>query len=327
MRQKKISIIIPVYKSERFLRRCLDSVVNQTYKNLEIILVDDGSPDDCGIICDEYAEKDSRILVIHKENGGVSSARNVGLKAASGEWIGWVDSDDWIEPDMYEYLIGLTEKFSADVAQCGTVLEKGRERELYGPSKEIILSDNVPEWIFCSNNVWDKLYATHLVEGICFDEDVLVAEDLLFNLQVLQRSWNVVLGEKVKYHYNILMTSLCRCAPSLESLTSAQTVYQYAVQLYENKPDVRQYFWTEMFRNQLDTCSKIVRFYRPEFEDVKKKIRGNIRQNIREILNSRRFSRQERVKFILIAWSWLLYRALVMTSWQATKREWTIDEG
>ena len=96
MKEPKISVVVPVYKVEPYLRKCLDSIVNQTYRNLEIILVDDGSPDNCGAICDEYAAGDSRIRVIHQENGGVSSARNAGLSAVTGEWVGWVDSDDWL---------------------------------------------------------------------------------------------------------------------------------------------------------------------------------------------------------------------------------------
>ena len=99
-----ISVIVPVYKVELYLRQCVDSLLAQTYSNLEIILVDDGSPDGCPAICDEYARKDSRVRVIHKPNGGLSDARNVGLDAARGEYIGFIDSDDWVMPDMYEYL-------------------------------------------------------------------------------------------------------------------------------------------------------------------------------------------------------------------------------
>ena len=112
-----ISIIIPVYKTEPYLRKCVDSVLAQTYTNLEVILVDDGSPDDCGKICDEYAAKDSRVKVIHKENGGLSSARNCGLDVATGKYIGFVDSDDWIDPDMYETLLGLLLRYDADIAE------------------------------------------------------------------------------------------------------------------------------------------------------------------------------------------------------------------
>ncbi len=107
----EISIIVPVYKVEQYLPRCLDSLLSQTYKNLEIILIDDGSTDNSPSICDAYAGKDSRIRVIHKENGGLSNARNTGLDAAEGELIGFIDSDDYIENDMYEYLLSGMRKF------------------------------------------------------------------------------------------------------------------------------------------------------------------------------------------------------------------------
>lgn len=115
----KISIIIPVYKVEPYLRQCLDSVVNQTYKNLEIILVDDGSPDNCGAICDEYAKKDERIRVIHKRNEGLPAARNEGIRAATGEWLAFVDSDDWCELDYYEKLIDAVKGHEADIFWAG----------------------------------------------------------------------------------------------------------------------------------------------------------------------------------------------------------------
>ena len=99
-----ISVIVPVYDVEKYLDRCVESIVNQTYQNLEIILVDDGSPDNCPAMCDNWAEKDSRIKVIHKKNGGLSDARNAGMEIVTGEFIGFVDSDDWIEPEMYQLL-------------------------------------------------------------------------------------------------------------------------------------------------------------------------------------------------------------------------------
>lgn len=111
-----ISIIIPIYKVEPYLRRCLDSIVNQTYTNLEIILVDDGSPDACPQICDEYAAKDKRIVVIHKQNGGLSDARNAGLDICKGEYISFVDSDDWVDEKYIEELIKITIKENADIA-------------------------------------------------------------------------------------------------------------------------------------------------------------------------------------------------------------------
>ena len=114
-----ISVIVPVYKAEKYLEKCLDSIVGQTYKDLEIILVDDGSPDSSGRICDKYAENDNRIKVIHKKNGGDSSARNAGFKEATGKYIATIDSDDWIELDAYEKMLKKMIENNVDIVRCG----------------------------------------------------------------------------------------------------------------------------------------------------------------------------------------------------------------
>lgn len=113
-----ISVIVPVYKTEKYIDRCLESIMRQTMKDLEVILIDDGSPDNSGIICDEWAKRDSRIKVIHQKNAGAGAARNVGLKAATGEYIGFVDSDDWIHPQMYSILYKAIEEKKCDMAMC-----------------------------------------------------------------------------------------------------------------------------------------------------------------------------------------------------------------
>lgn len=115
----ELSIIVPVYKVEKYLPRCIDSILAQTFRDFELILIDDGSPDNCGAICDDYAARDSRIKVIHQENAGVSAARNAGLDIASGTYLGFVDSDDWIEPEMYETMIATAKEKNVDVVVCG----------------------------------------------------------------------------------------------------------------------------------------------------------------------------------------------------------------
>ena len=127
----RLSIIVPIYNVEPYLRRCIDSILAQTYRDFEIILVDDGSTDGCPAICDEYARKDSRVVVIHKENGGLSDARNAGLDVARGEYIGFVDSDDLIHPQMYEILIHSLETARADIAQCGMCCFGEEEQIVY----------------------------------------------------------------------------------------------------------------------------------------------------------------------------------------------------
>ena len=165
MSQALISVIIPVYKVEKYLDRCLESIVNQTYKNLEIILIDDGSPDNCPAICDEYAQKDSRIKVIHKANGGVSSARNKGIDVATGDYIGFVDSDDWIEPDMYETLIKNAEQYNSDISRCSYVISESMSGQTSKSQDNgtIFLEDSIEmrRNQICSNcnaNVWSGIY-------------------------------------------------------------------------------------------------------------------------------------------------------------------------
>ncbi len=139
MKQALISIVIPVYKVEPYLSKCIDSILAQTYTNLEIILVDDGSPDNCPKICDEYAKLDNRIIVIHKENGGLSDARNAGIRIVTGEYIGFVDSDDYIDAKMYEILAQKITKYEADISICSyiKIFEKS-EKKLY---KKLINQD------------------------------------------------------------------------------------------------------------------------------------------------------------------------------------------
>jgi glycosyltransferase involved in cell wall biosynthesis len=115
----EISIIVPVYDVEKYLKKCVDSILNQTFKDFELILVDDGSPDNSGAICDQYAEKDSRVRVIHKENGGLSDARNAGIEVARGKYLGFVDSDDFVNEDMYKQLYTSIIENNADLSICG----------------------------------------------------------------------------------------------------------------------------------------------------------------------------------------------------------------
>ena len=122
MEEELISIIVPVYKVEKYLDKCINSIVSQTYKNLEVILVDDGSPDSCGKMCDEWTKKDTRIKVIHKENGGLSDARNFGLDCAKGKYIQFVDSDDYIEKDMIEFLYKNLKENNADISICSNYM-------------------------------------------------------------------------------------------------------------------------------------------------------------------------------------------------------------
>lgn len=178
----KLSIIVPVYKVEKYLRRCLDSIKSQTFSDFECILVDDGSPDSSGKICDEYAKKDTRFHVIHKANGGVSSARNAGLDAAKGEWIGFVDADDWIEKQTYEIAIKAAYEKNVDLVQWNswTIDENGIKKPFYdaGVLQEgCFTAEDCCKYFhgsMCNKIVLRKLFCCNQIH---FDEDIAQCED------------------------------------------------------------------------------------------------------------------------------------------------------
>lgn len=193
-----ISIIVPIYKVEPYLKRCLDSIVNQTYTNLEIILVDDGSPDNCPAICDEYAAKDKRIVVIHKENGGLSDARNAGLDICKGEYISFVDSDDWVDLSYIEVLISLQKKYTADItiAEHDLIAPKTfYKKETFQYKEEIFNNKEGLKQLFSSNNptytvAWGKLYKKDLLKDFLFPlnkyhEDEFTTYKLFYHSKVI----------------------------------------------------------------------------------------------------------------------------------------------
>ena len=167
--QGKISIIVPVYKVEEELERCVQSLVNQTYKNIEIILVDDGSPDRCPLLCDEYAQKDSRVRVIHKKNGGLSDARNVGLQATTGEYVLYIDSDDYIDLDSCERFLKATEQQKVDIVVGSAIMEKSD-----GSCEEMLHTEPLQELYIMQVNLLknpsERINGMHLLVLICIGE-------------------------------------------------------------------------------------------------------------------------------------------------------------
>ncbi len=183
----ELSIIVPVYKVEKYLPKCIDSILAQTFKDFELILIDDGSPDHCGEICDEYATKDPRIRVIHQENQGVSAARNAGLDIATGSYIGFVDSDDWIEPAMYETMVGLANKQDLDVVICGARQWSESGAPLFDdfPSEKNYSKDELLEAMYSTPNplsgcLWNKLFRAQKISGIRFRKHLTNCEDGVF---------------------------------------------------------------------------------------------------------------------------------------------------
>jgi len=204
----KISVIVPVYNVEKYLSRCVESIIHQTYEDLEIILVDDGSTDRSGELCDEYEKRDGRIRVIHKENGGISSARNIGLQYATGEYIGFVDSDDYIDPEMYMTLFDRIISESADIAICGISNSYAGNEFIKDNSEENLrVMDNLTalkmmlEGKSITASPCTKLFRVALLDGLAFSEDIHYGEDALFFTYVFLSVKRVIFTSKKLYCY------------------------------------------------------------------------------------------------------------------------------
>lgn len=207
--REKISVIVPIYNVEKYLNRCIESIVNQTYQNLEIILVDDGSPDQCPEICDQWALKDSRIKVIHKENGGLSDARNKGMEIASGDYIGFIDSDDWIHFQMYEKLYQVLKEEQAQIAACNFQKVEKIDKEdvnckkqdgnlqVYGTEEALkaLITEQGLQQV-----VWNKLYKKDLLDNLEFAYGKY-NEDEFWSYQVIARAKKTVTTSYQGYYY------------------------------------------------------------------------------------------------------------------------------
>lgn len=216
--EKKISIIIPIYNMEQYLEKCLDTVLEQTYSNLEIILINDGSKDNSGKICDEYKNKDSRIVVIHKENGGVSEARNVGIQSATGDYIGFIDPDDLVEKNMFEVLLSTAVSNDADLSMCGfkQIDEDNQETDVYRESEEprIIGRKEAQLKYFEGYDKaviytvpWNKLYRRDLIKGHSFKKGIR-HEDEIWSTQLLYDAKKIAYTPELLYRYRCRKESM-----------------------------------------------------------------------------------------------------------------------
>ncbi|MGN1190478.1 MAG: glycosyltransferase family 2 protein, partial [Candidatus Ornithospirochaeta sp.] len=191
-----VSVIVPAYNTSKYISKCLDSIINQTLRDIEIICVDDGSVDSTPLILDEYSRRDSRVKVIHVPNGGVSKARNIGLSIAQGEFIAFVDSDDTISPEMLEKMVETAENNESDIVQ--NALEEGEEDRALEGKEEIIyalMSGSV------SKSVWSKLFNRRVLDSVYFPEGEVFAEDFMFSLKALEKARRVDLKKEVYYQY------------------------------------------------------------------------------------------------------------------------------
>lgn len=318
MDRAKISVIVSVYNVERYLARCVDSILDQSYENLEIILVNDGSKDSSGRICDEYAAKDSRIRVIHKENGGLSSARNAGIDAATGEYITFVDSDDWIEQESYAWLMDAMIHHGVKMVCAGRYdVDGGTGEKTVGlcPLKEEVISGEemagrIFTWDNCDSSACDKLYHRSLFETYRYPLGV-VCEDLPVTYRIALEAGKVAVIPKPVYNYYHRPGSITTAAVSDKTFHySCHTAEIYPF-IRQNHPAIEEQARFLRIRSLYHLCLTL--------DQSEASIRGRYRQELRQtrrelgrhgwyILKCRYLGRQEKMTDILLILG--LYRLL-----------------
>lgn len=226
-----ISIIVPIYNVDKYLEECIESLKNQTYKNLEIILINDGSADNSEQICREEAKQDNRIVFINKKNGGAASAKNKGLKVAKGDYITFVDSDDFIEPDMIEYMVNKIKKYNSDIIQCSFInLYKNTERFKQDKIVEQRISSKdflelfLTKWD--SSLFWNKLFKREVIENIFFKEGRCI-DDEFFTYKCVINSKSIVISNKIVYNYRMRKSGVMKSESSQKQILKDRVDYLY----------------------------------------------------------------------------------------------------
>ena len=244
MNKPLVSVIVPVYKVERYLDRCVESVLAQDLEDYELILVDDGSPDRCGEICESWAGRDRRIHVIHKENGGLSSARNAGIDNASGEYISFIDSDDWVTKEYLSYLYSLLEAGCSVTACNHTVIRKGKRKNNsdIGREKQVLTRKQAYEEVLFHGCVdvsgWGKLYRKEIFKDLRYPEGRLFEDTWLFG-DILNRTEGYVFGNRSCYFYEMHGDSIVNrgfTEKNLQYIEAAERLCSLAVQ---ESPDLK----------------------------------------------------------------------------------------
>ena len=306
-----ISVIVPVYNADKYLVRCVDSILNQTYSNLEIILVDDGAKDNSGAMCDDFARKDARIRVIHKENGGLSSARNAGIDIAKGEYFGFVDSDDWIEPEMYETMLTLARKNDAELVVAGRYdVDADTMEKTVGlcPRQEEVISGiellgRVFVWDNCDSSSCDKLFHRSLYDGLRYAYGV-VSEDVALFPYTAERVKRAVLCDKPFYNYYHHGGTISTSSVSEKTFHFGEhtgVIYDYIRQAHPEIQEQARRLRVSGLIHSILSCELADAENRRKFMGRCRKCRAELRKHLGFIMKHPAYGRKDRLTNLLLA--------------------------
>lgn len=320
MSEDLISIVIPVFNVEKYLDKCIDTVCNQSYQNIQIILVDDGSTDNCGSICDKAARKDKRITVLHKTNGGLSDARNCGIDIANGKYITFIDSDDYISKDYVDYLYNLIKKYDAKISICGHVKTKSETENARqsNPTEECFGKEKaLEEMLYArkfSTSAWGKLYLTELFEDVRYPLGKF-SEDMFTTYKVIAKADRIVYGSQICYYY------LRRNGSILVSQFSEKhmDVLDGLNQLKKDIP-LEQYGLEKAYSSQMVECIAAMLERKPESQVLRKLgIWNLLKRNRKNVLTDSKTSK--RVKgYAMLSYFGLYFSITVINAYY--NRKW-----
>lgn len=317
-----ITIVVPIYKVEKYLEKCINSILEQTYKNIEIIFVDDGSPDNCGKICDEYAKKDSRIKVIHKENGGLSDARNAGIEIATGKYITFVDSDDYITNDYIEYLYNLIKKYNVKLSICEvkTIWKNTKITENRELKSELLDSKAVFENLLFHKGIeiaaYAKLYLTELWKEYRFPKGKAY-EDTAIIYKLIEKAEKIAYGNKQCYYYVARLGSISKQKGFNKNeedyIQNTEEMLNY---IREKYPDIE----VAVDRYELYANFRILRmliYTKPRLKQMEKEIIMKIKEKEKKVFSCKDTPKRDKVAILtlkmglpIFKFSWGVYSKL-----------------
>ncbi len=313
----KISIVVPIYNVEKYLKKCIDSIRVQTFEDFELLLVDDGSPDNCGEICDRYAKEDSRIKVIHKKNGGLSDARNAGIDIARGDYIGFIDSDDFIENDMYQTLYDLVKNADADMAVCGVYNVYTQKTVTQYDGDETFVCNNEEAFNYILQGtkipatICNKLIKREIFDNIRFPVGRLY-EDAFITKEIIQVVKTVAVTTAPKYYYIHREGSITTTKFKQKDMDIIEAYEITLAVIKEKFPNLIKQGEFRFFWANFVVLDRILIADNYKNIDGYKKVVKTLRKNTLKIAFNKFFNKSRRISALFLLINVTLYRKLVL---------------
>lgn len=323
MKEELISVIVPVYNVEKYLSNCIESIINQSYKNLEIILIDDGSTDNCGKICDQYSRKDKRIRVIHKENGGLSDARNIGIDNAKGNYITFVDSDDDLDKDFVEYLFTLLKKYNANISICPLFVKRKDTivKPAYNKIEKILTKKECIIKLLCDDEIsvsaCSKLYKKSLFKNIKFPLNKL-CEDNGTTYKTILLCDKIAFGNIPKYNYYVRQNSIMTSEFNVKRFDLLDLTDMMCKDIDDRIPDIEKFTTKRRVYSRFSILRQLSYVKMTDrYKNMRSEIIDYLKSNKKIILKGKEYDIREKIGIITLLFgikifniSWKLYNKI-----------------